>query len=341
MGAGFLFNILAANVYLIPLFSYVGQLALVNKGALDAINHLKASLFPGPGNWLPSLFLNNMRLLGFDAQVHDVQENAEAAKIRVAYRSDLDIEALSAETGLAINAFNTNASDSHEHRRWHAQSFVVNVALARRSFKIAGGHVHPPIQRILRAHNRRTGHLQKQIRSFLHQPIGSSLRSILHLLRIRVIRWRFETYGVPIGHATERILRRLQAMGKSKHASPACKSVFLKTLLNGWPTARRMRSLAGNPASAVCLFCKSGQDSIEHMPHCLIVREFFKKNGCSCRNIVEFLGIDKHSFPFLFFRKTQILHVLHHSYNTIRHNISLDPNRVILANRARMYTRLR
>ena len=320
IGAGFLFNVLAANVYMIPLFSYVGQLAEVSQDVQRTIQHMKASLFPGPGNWLPDLLLHNMRLLGFEAQVHDVQISAASAKVRVAYRSTLDIDTLSTETGLAINAFFSNATPDHPHHIWHTHSYVVNAALARRQFRASNGHVSPPIAKLLRALPSATPQLQKTIGHFLKPRAGATLRSITHLLRTRIRRWHFEDLGIPIGHATERIMRRLQLLGKSSHCTPACKAIYLKTVLNGWTTTRRMRSIAGNLQKAPCLLCKTGEDSLEHLPHCPVVRNLFDRNGCSCQHMADFIGIDKLSFPTAFQRKAKLIHSIHHTFNTLRHN---------------------
>ena len=140
----------------------------------------------------------------------------------------------------------------------------------------------PPITKLLRALPKPTPNLQKKIGQFMKPSSGASLRAITHLLRTRTKRWHFERYGIPPGHATERILRRMQFLGNNGQISPACKAVFFKTILNGWTTTRRMRSIDGNLQRAPCLFCKTGEDAIEHLPQCPVVREFFTRNGCSC-----------------------------------------------------------
>ena len=49
-------------------------------------------------------------------------------------------------------------------------------------------------------------------------------------------------------------------------------TVVLKAWLNGWPTARRMRGEAPLSSVAVCHFCRSHRDCIEHFSCCPVVR---------------------------------------------------------------------
>ena len=83
------------------------------------------------------------------------------------------------------------------------------------------------------------------------------------------------------------------------------------------------------------------QRTIEHLPQCPVVRELFIRNGCSCAHIVEFLGIDKASFPINFALKAKLLHITHHTFNTLRHNPGLDVQQLILAYVNRTYPSLR
>ena len=57
--------------------------------------------------------------------------------------------------------------------------------------------------------------------------------------------------------------------------------------------------------------------------------------------MADFLGIDKLSFPTGFMRKAKLIHTIHHTYNTLRHNPGLHVNDIILAYIKRKYPSLR
>ena len=235
----------------------------------------------------------------------------------------------------------THSSHDHELRHWHENAFIINIMEAKRRFILKRGHLHPPIHCSLRALPTKPPQLQRLIKKFLTKPLGQTMKSIHHLLRTRISRWRFGRQDLLPGHATDRVVRRLHLLGKCSRTSPACKSAYLKLLLNGLPTTRRMRSIAGNPSEASCLFCNRGQDAIEHFPHCPVITSLFERNGCACGSLVDFFGLDKTSFPAGFPTRANLVHTVHHAHNVLRHNRSLSPVAVILAFTSHYYQHLR
>ena len=65
MTAGFFLNVLAINVYIVPLFSYIGQLARLNKEIEGTFVKIKSKLLAGPGNWLTMDMLHTLKEFGF------------------------------------------------------------------------------------------------------------------------------------------------------------------------------------------------------------------------------------------------------------------------------------
>jgi hypothetical protein len=113
------------------------------------------------------------------------------------------------------------------------------------------------------------------------------------LLRNRVKRLKLD---VPEGRLVERILRR--TLHLSTKSPPAVQAVYIRTILNGWVTHRRMRNCANLiNLSPVCVLCKQGNDSLEHLAKCKIVVSFFATLNIHVYNLETFFGLDKSSFP--------------------------------------------
>ena len=176
--------------------------------------------------------------------------------------------------------------------------------------------------------------LQKAITAFLTEP-SAKVHQVLHSkLRQRMARWDFG--DVPIGHAVFRAELRLRYLNRK--VRPAVHAVYIKTLLNGWTTARRMRTLNLNGSNGVararrkCVFCVRGDDSLEHMPRCIIVKNLFLKHCCSCNSLLHFFALDQNSFPLLFVTKVKLLSVLFTVYNALTHSdVTLNVHTLIHA----------
>jgi hypothetical protein len=97
----------------------------------------------------------------------------------------------------------------------------------------------------------------------------------------------------------ERVLRRTKLL--STKAPPAVQAVYIRTLLNGWVTSRRMRHCTNvDNLPFVCLFCKKGNDSLEHFGRCRSVISFFASVQITIHNLQSFLGLDQEFFPDCF-----------------------------------------
>ena len=83
-------------------------------------------------------------------------------------------------------------------------------------------------------------------------------------IRHKITRWKLRD---PPGHMARRIYARLDTLRTL--CRPCVVSGFLRTLWNGWPTSRRMRTMRGAPATSSCAFgCKDREDSVEHYLLC-------------------------------------------------------------------------
>ena len=84
-------------------------------------------------------------------------------------------------------------------------------------------------------------------------------------IRHRIQRWQFPD---PIGHVARRALRRLKSAFSL--VTPRVAAVLLRTLFNGWCTARRFQE------EGVCILgcCGEARDSIEHYSRCPVQVRF-------------------------------------------------------------------
>lgn len=89
-------------------------------------------IYTGPGNWLHVDCLAEFRWFGFLAQLRDLPAAMQASKVRVACRSDSNIEERRTDTALHTLQFDAKFGKQHPHYFGHAQAFVNNAALAKR-----------------------------------------------------------------------------------------------------------------------------------------------------------------------------------------------------------------
>ena len=133
--SGMFYNVLACNVYILPLFSYVGQLALMNKEVVKCLSKIRSTMFSGPGGWIPQYFLHNMTVFGFPVHLRCLGDAILASQVRTAHNLSMDTGRIAAEFGLAYLAFQTRHGDSHVHSTWHAHAFIANLGSASQTCK--------------------------------------------------------------------------------------------------------------------------------------------------------------------------------------------------------------
>ena len=319
--AGFFYNILAVNIYILSLFTFIGQLAKPDLHVDECFAYIRSHLFSGPGNWIPQSFLENLKELGFPTQIRDMKAAFLASRIRVALTSTLPLTDLITETGTAITAFRAKYCNSpHPHSEWHNNTFLFNVTLAQQLF-YDGDYDRSEVNAILQKTEEKKRNLQKAIQaSIMEKTDGDKLTVVLDKFRIRLERWKM--VDIQPGHRVPRARRRLLHL--KKHAQPAVVSAYFKTLLNGWPTQRRMAHLANANTPTKCVFCNQRTDCIEHFPFCDPIRSLYNRHGIRCNDLSQFLGLDMRSFPqhtvmiaklqrILFRARQQFVHALQSS----------------------------
>jgi len=285
---GFFYNVLACNVFILSLFSYIGQLAVADEEISRFLDWMSNRLFQGPGHWLPTGFLVDMKTLGFPVQLRDLEASMTASKIRVCCNTDLDLDTLHTDTALHIIKQKSVHGTRHPHYKWHKEALVNNIVLARRNFRIDlnGQSV---IDKFAQEGEGKCKGLQAAILTHMRE-CTSSLRSarIINRIRVRMERWDFAE--LTIGRAHRRAINRLQSLeGKCK---PMLWITYLKALINSWPTFRRMKSAAACNLLNICPFCDRASDSIEHFIYCPVCREQFAVRGLTHGKPIHFFALD-------------------------------------------------
>ena len=328
IGAGFFFNVIAANVFILSLFAFVGQLASPDDLVKECITTIRNALFSGPGNWLPPCILNNLKELGFPVQARDPFASMLASKVRVALTSQLDLNTICTELALHKLHWQRSHTIDHPHWLWHQDALIFNVICARRTFCSTPCPRGMPIQDIREKCLNGDGG-QKLVYEFItQQAVHQPATIVFNKLRHRCERWETR-FPIPIGHVNQRLENRFHFLkGCTK---PSLIAVYLRTVLNGWITERRMRTLQ-TTLDTKCPFCRGATDAIEHFVHCRVVINLYRQHGITIsppNSFVQFLGLMHEDLGPRLHTIVKLLSVLYSSHNTLRHNRDLHPHDVL------------
>ena len=233
--------------------------------------------------------------------------------VRVAHNTKLDIKDIAAQAGLHICAFKKRKPCNHPHLEWHDNTFAVNLDRSLLEFESLGGNMHSISTN--RQGNAVKQGLQKSITQALAKLQPSHLPKLLDDIRLRMMRWNLEVLP---GNITSRVQRRFDEIKGS--VQPATTAVYLRTLLNGWPTHRRLSSLPNHGLNYHCPFCIQFRDALEHFPFCTVIKSVYFSNGINLRSLDDFLAMDSGSFPEDTCKIVRLLSAVYLARNTIIHS---------------------
>jgi hypothetical protein len=183
---------------------------------------------------------------------------------------------MATELYLHVNAYGNSSNMFPELAAWHNGAFALNIMRSISACAELG--LHQDFVQSTRMSGKADGKMpsiQKIITAKLHnQRYGKA--SAYNALRKRLMRWELELNPRV---SLELALSNLQIIGKMCRA--AVLAAYFRTLLNGWVTARRMRTASGSKSEyGQCVFgCGHGCDSIEHYAHCRITVAFLRRAG--------------------------------------------------------------
>ena len=328
--SGFLYNILACNVFILSLFSFVGQLSVAGKEVEGFVDFLIRKMFAGPGNWLPPDFLSHINILGMPVSLRHLGNTIRASKIRVAFDHRHVIEEIGGDAALAYLQFTNAHGHDHKFSKWHANTFVNNLSLARRNFEIDCSSHEDLFGSILANKKDDLKVDQSKIIKLLDdRMLPKDHAQFMENLRKRLDRYKLRC--TPRA-APERVVRRMKLVkGKVKHSLLV---VYMRTILNGWVTERRMRSIHGrfNSQCNKCVMCDNlyGEDSLEHIACCRCTKEVFSEMGITIVDMHRFLALtDGNLDPKTMANHLMALGIVYSIYNTIKHHNPESPPIVI------------
>jgi hypothetical protein len=274
--AGMLFSILAHNHHVMPVCTYIAQLVPPDETVRKHLDKIVAKMFPGPGNWTTLSMMRSLKHYGFPCQLVDLNLVSTAAMQRYYHNSALDITGMATELYLHSNAYGNSSESCPDLAAWHDGAFALNIIRSIGACADLGVHQDSIRSLKMDSNSKKKGpSVQKMITAKLHnQRYGKA--SAHNILRRRLMRWELQLNPRV---SLELALNNLEVIGKTCRA--AVLAAYYRTLLNGWVTARRMRSASASHSDyGQCVFgCGCGQDSIEHYAHCRITVAFLRRTG--------------------------------------------------------------
>ena len=277
-GAGLALTSLAYSVYILPVVLFVAQLDAPPPHWPSVERAALRNLLPGPAAWFTPAVVRGLPHLGFSKGFADLTLLYRAVQFRVA-----TMEA-SASGGLRIGArarqLDLAIQDSPlllrggAWRTWYQGSFLFQLRDSLR-FCAAQGLTQRGLEDTLAQHAARPfpPDLRLSIRRRWQKSAWKLLvpdyRPSLHLfMEARLRRWTLDLFP---GVRAERALRMFPAL--KSQVPPRVLAAVLRTLWNGWITARRMQRQGQERANLCCFGCPL-RDPIEHYAHCPHVSNF-------------------------------------------------------------------
>ena len=259
MRLGLAMNIVVFNVYLVPLLEYVAQILPTDERVHDAMTKAMRKLASGPGNWVKLQDLENLKSFGLHAELRTLDATAKAAKIRMvltcatdARKKCRDLELT--QSGSFLRPFGT----------WHQQSFY-KILLDNVAHLEGYGLNMSAIYAKAKTCNDNTPR-KKKLQAMIRLEIRPLIAPYNLEFRVRekIQRWRLEG---PEATVADRIIRNCMTAGTK--CRPCVAGTFFRTLWNGWPTSRRMRTASNATGVCSCLFgCTRARDELEHYLVC-------------------------------------------------------------------------
>ncbi len=215
----------------------------------------------------------------------DVETVCSAAMQRYYWSTRLDVDEMSAEMGLHLIYYRAGKQVAAEFDEWHANAFALQLSRNNAACMNAGIERKEIFKLVSKCgRNGRAGSVQREVCKQLHR-LKFLKAVVLNFLRGRLVRWQLASL---LAHATSRAARNLKVISLKCKAAAA--SAYLRTLLNGWCTARRFKNTSKSGGWGVCLFgCARGDDSIEHYSRCKVLVDFLAAASLadSCRTSID------------------------------------------------------
>ena len=332
-GVGLHLTLAAYAIYILPVLQFVIQLDRPPPHWPKMERIAMRKLLPGPGSWCHPRMLRGLHKLGFARGVPDLEVITTAAQHRVAHWEARRQGGLRVQPR-ARDIMESMRSSDHILRQvcwrtWLDNSFLLQLKRTLDSCKDAGitrttvedviakPHGRPFPEHV---HARMARNWQKATRRLV-QP--DFLPDLWSFMRARLDRWPLDIH--PRVRA-DRAMSVLPAI--SKLAPPRVLAAILRTLWNGWITARRMQQQVPRDRLHCCFGCHE-IDDIAHYAHCSVVGDFARRHLGLIRDstptdrLANFLLLDRRvrgDQPARLLRQALRTAVVYHVHNTWRHS---------------------
>ena len=214
--------------------------------------------------------------------------------------------------------------DSHPHYRWHCQAFALKLLLARNGFRKDHCESESEFRKLVLEKTGTYRLQQSKILKMLDNKCFPSRKAkLVQNLRTKLARFQLKIH---IGHSVFRATRRMDAL--KNQVRPSILVVYFRTLMNGWPTSRRMRTIENTKLHNLppCPLCGKGEDSLEHISRCEVSCTIFNKFGAPINCIEHFFCLDSAALELrILLRRVKALAATYAIYNAFTHHPSSSP----------------
>ena len=271
IGCGPFNTILAYRIYIIPVLSFLVQLLSPPSNWDDIERNVCKTLFRGPWCWTSPCMLRNLRTLGFQAELPNLYDIANAAKCRVFYwenadQGGLDVARRHAELERTVS----DSSCLHRLARWRDwvdTNVLANLARARAMLQRAARSRSLSVPALLRGSSPREVE-RKDWQKTAQLHLRPDERELFFRQLLRHLD-HFPLLLLP-GRRVDRAVRLLR--GLARDVPPRVWFATFRALCNGWVTRSRFGE------SGTCIFgCGHHQDSLQHYAACPVVVDFARR----------------------------------------------------------------
>ena len=248
MPLGMFMTGLAYRIFALSTLSFIMQLTPVRQDWDQLQEDIGRKLAPGPYNWIPPRWLFDHRSdMTLPSMFVDLRALHDSVLIRTA-RSLTPTVRRAAALRRSISA--DGEPIYHPWQAWRRAPMVQLLADVRSESR---AYMHPPDDK-----TSIQSHYYRQILDARPLEVES------HTWERRLSKWRDLMYTPPY----PRVLRAQAAkiLVQTRRLPPSTRWALVRTWFNGWCTARHFQS------SVSCFFCKAGEDSLEHMCRCPVIR---------------------------------------------------------------------
>ncbi len=331
IGLGQQYAAAAYGIHVISTLSFVGQLCAPPLEAFEAEAKALRDMVPGPFLWCtPEDLFYFAELYGQKRSFPSLQFMCLAAQRRVHKYENKQNGGLRVQQRFnELQRWKTESNHCDRIALWHSWfewGPIATLHHTKQRLDEYGLQEKTLIEKAVSKESTDSEDPEREIaiRRNFQKVTRASLTELHKPNHVERMRHKINRWSLPgnIGHTCPRIMRALQRI--KELVTPRVAAAVLRTLWNGWTTARRFQK------QGPCLFGCAGrwkEDSIEHYAHCSIVLDFARRAlqidaACGTQRLGHFvtlgLNADKVQEDDLV-RRALLLYAVYRATNLLRH----------------------